>query len=325
MLCNYHEFFTSLGFLNFERLEILKKKFEQENKNLQDLSSDDLSLFYMTKFHAFLNTLKSIIFLVDEALTNLQKYKRFLEDDLSLEELKALWLCQGDPGLVYRWERYFPEKASLPVNKDQIEDLKKAYHFLLKEAQGDQLDKLKKQANNIVYLISELDRTVVNNDLEELIYLRSAFNNALEGVKDKKNIEQLFDGLSALYRGQQEQAYLLLKNLTFEDRETNLFLHKEKLKLALLFKDKEIIISSYETLSKLSSKFLPAFANYWLMTKVPEKALPLLLSWLSESPQDFEAQLKLLRVWLALTDFFQAKKLFVELKKTHPKIGRAHV
>lgn len=313
-LTEYDNFFNDVGFLFFERLSIVEKDFQKENKSLQDLSPDDLSLFYVTKFEAFLEATHASLELIDEGLQNIQKYKQFLDAKLSLDKLSQWWLSEDMPGLVYRWEKYFPEKLSMPENQGYVSDLKVAYQFLLNEAQGTQFNALKSQAHDISYLMSELERTLLNRDLVELTDLQLALNNALTDDRDKAHLDSLFHGLTDLLRDKPEQAFIHFRHLVFEAPEVNRFIHKEKLKLALQFNDEEMIVLCYEVLSQLSSEFIPAFANYWLIVKEPEKARLLLQDWVLLVPQDFDAQLKLLRALLMLADIAQARLLLNHLK-----------
>jgi hypothetical protein len=311
-------FFSLMGFLFFERLVLLENYFKENNKSLQSLSGQDFNIYYSTKFNAFLKTSIKITAMIDDALIRLQSYKQFLDGTRPLDDLAKSWLSYGEPGMIYYWEMLFPEQAALEKNQVTMSELKNAYQFLLEEAQGNQMEKLRAQAFDIPYLLNELSRALQLSDQTELQNLEQAFVNAVETNDDKAGVVSLFNALRLNVRGDPESALLCFSTLQFDHKLLQKFMLTEKLKLALSLNQHDAIVATYESLSVLSPEFLPAFANYWLMMNQPQQALPLLQAYLQQQPEDLEAQLRLLRVWLALSDIEQASILLKRLKNNHP-------
>lgn len=311
-------FFSSMGFLFFERLAVLEMSFKVNNKSLQALSGQELNLYYSTKFNAFLKTIIKITAIIDDALIRLQSYKQFLDGTRPLDALAKSWLSYGEPGMIYHWEMLFPEQAALEKNQVTMSELKKAYQFLLEEAQGNQMEGLRAQAVDIPYLLNELARALQFSDQLELQNLEQAFVKAVETNDDKVGVVSLFNALQLGLRNDSKSALARFSTLCFDHPLVHQFMLTEKLKLALSLNQHDAIVATYEALSVLSPEFLPAFANYWLVMNQPQQALPLLQAYLQQKPEDLEAQLRLLRVWISLSDIEQATGLLQRLKNTHP-------
>jgi hypothetical protein len=311
-------FFSAMGFLFFERLAVVEMSFKVNNKSLQALSGQELNLYYSTKFNAFLQTIIKITALIDNALIRLQSYKQFLDGTRPLDVLAKSWLSYNEPGMIYHWEMLFPEQAALEKNQATMSELKKAYQFLLEEAQSNQMDGLRAQAVDISYLLNELSRALQLSDKTELHSLEQAFVKAVETNKDKAGVVSLFNALQLSLRNDPESTLACFSTLCFDHPLLHQFMLTEKLKLALSLNQHDAIVAAYEALSVLSPEFLPAFANYWLVINQPQQALPLLQAYLQQKPEDLEAQLRLLRVWLALSDVEQATALLQRVKNSYP-------
>jgi hypothetical protein len=308
-----------MGFLFFERLAVLEMSVKANNQSLQALSGPELNLYYSTKFNAFLQTLIKIIAFIDDALIRLQSYKQFLDGSRSLDALAKSWLSYNEPGMIYHWERLFPEQAMLEKNQVIINDLKQASHFLLEEAQGTQIEALRTQSVELPYLLSELERAMSLSDIAELKSLSEAFRKSLVSESEHRALTLLFEALLLILKQQDgDQALDYLMKVHFDSPLLQNFMLKEKLKLALQLQHYEAIVDTYRALCESAPEFLPAFANYWLIINQPQQALPLLQAHLQQQPEDLEAQLRLLRVWIALSDFTQANALLSQLKNRYP-------
>ena len=126
-------------------------------------------------------------------------------------------------------------------------------------------------------------------------------------------VSPLFEGLSYLISGNQEQALVLLSELSFNDFWIAKFTLTEVLKLALVLEKHDIVVHCYEELCIINPEMLPSFAGYWLAMNQPERAQSTLEFYLLENNDNLEAKVRLLRVYLVLNKKEEAKELLALL------------
>ena len=304
-------FIGKIGHHEFEKFELVNMAFK--HKDMTNLTADELKTFNVARYTAFSISISLATELMDEALVHLAWHKNMLLGKLSLSALAERWLSTNEPGLIYQWLSYFPEAENDSNNTAIIDKLKQAYQQLLNEEQGKHIENLRAQSENIPYLLSEVERAIAHDNRDELTQLHEAFVKALEDESDKVMVSPLFEGLSYLISGNQEQALVLLSELSFNDFWIAKFTLTEVLKLALVLEKHDIVVHCYEELCIINPQVLPSFAGYWLAMSQPEKAQSTLEFYLLENNDNLEAKVRLLRVYLMLNKKEKAKELLVLL------------
>jgi SMC interacting uncharacterized protein involved in chromosome segregation len=309
---------VNLHYLKYRHFENKLKLIQSDHPTLANFIE-----FYNVKFDFIDVTTQQLLALIDIGINRLNERKMLL-DGVGLHKLVDGWLSVGEPGLVFQWQTFFPERIALPENKVHIENLKSAFNFLVYEAKSPLVDEYLVIAQNVNSLLDQIRAAASAGNKQELALLHEALLRCFDGrYADVINV--LFKEIILRLEGYYDDAYALLTNIDVDIPAINHFIAEERFLLSVYMNRLSEVVNAFKLVKSHTSSYHIIYIDYLILHKQYEAALSVVNALLNFDDNNAIAYIKKLELLYLTNDrasFYELAPLVLSRYPQHPELAK---